>query len=423
MNMKIWRGIAVAAWVAAMGAGCAMQDDEPAAGFAHAQADAPWPQARMGAAHAGDTAGMLAAAPTRRAGPPQPPPLDTSRLVTAEIMDQAGFGRAVPAWRVQIPAGWQTTGGVVWNDAANCHSNMVQTAWSAIGPDSLSVIELMPNFGWQVQGTQIQTDPCPVAPFRSAREFLQAAAKQSRPEARVLDYMDRPEWVQEAERNSERAMRETGMNLSPGQTRRFEAGSLLLAFEKDGIEMREMLSTVVNFTQLNGNISAVATGVVSYRAPNDRLDLKLIDRILGTAEQDKQWQAMAMPRLKQNIERYFSGQRRKIDEWHSRQMAIINARGMADRHAIRMRGNREVAGIYNQIAANTSATSDRMHRRGLEAIGEYNTHAGVQGTQVQSSIHGGSQVFQSTQDPSRAYSTDEPYPNPPDDYVELQRVP
>lgn len=416
MNGNRTRQLAVAMLAFAALAACAAQEGAAVAGpdgVGHERAQ--WLQPGAGA---GDMQANLPEHPDSG-----PPPLDTRRLVTAEIMDPSGFGRPVVAWRLQIPAGWQPSGGVVWNDAANCHSNMVQTAWSAIGPDSLSVIEVMPNFGWQVAGTQIQTDPCPVAPFRSVRDFLQAAAQQSRPGARILDYIDRPEWAQQAEANSERQLREMGADMQSGQTRRFEAGSLLLAFQQDGIEMREMLSAMVSFSEIRGNISALATGVVSSRAPDRRLDLDLTDRILGTAEQDKQWQAMAMPRLKRNIEQYYAGQRRQIDEWHSRQMAIINARGMADRHAIRMRGNSEVAGIYNSIAASNSASSDKAHRLNMEAIGEYNTHAGVQGTTVQSSIHGGSQVFQSQHDPSKAFSTDAPYPNPPEDYVEVPRTP
>src|SRR5690606_34501995 len=131
--------------------------------------------AQDGAAHAAqaDASRQVSAdAPADRGVPP--PLLDTSRLVATEIVDQAGFGRPVAAWRLQAPAGWQTTGGVTWNDGANCHSNMVQTGWSAIAPDSVSIIEVMPGFAWQVAGSEIRTDPCPVASHRTAREFLEA---------------------------------------------------------------------------------------------------------------------------------------------------------------------------------------------------------------------------------------------------------
>src|SRR5690606_29098966 len=272
--------------------------------------------------------------------------------------DQAGFGRPVAAWRLQAPAGWQTTGGVTWNDGANCHSNMVQTGWSAIAPDSVSIIEVMPGFAWQVARSEIRTDPCPVASHRTAREFLEAAAQQSRPGARILDYVEQPDWARLAQQRSDEQMRRMGEALAPGQTRTVEAGSVLLAFQQDGIEMREVLSAVVSFVSLGGHRNGSAGTVVSYRAP----DMALAGRAATTLEQDPQWLDLALPRLKRNVQAYFPGQRRQIDEWHSRQMAIINARGMADRHAIRMRNSREVAGIYSAIAASTSATSDAIHR-------------------------------------------------------------
>ena len=46
---------------------------------------------------------------------------------------------------------------------------------------------------------------------------------------------------------------------------------------------------------------------------------------------------------------------------------------------------------------------------------------GVGGTAVQSSIHGGARVFQDTNNPNNAYSTDQPYAQPPGGYVELER--
>ena len=414
--MKQQPGIVAAALACAMLAACAAQDG--------ATGNAPAEQEGIaGDGYGVDTDARWQDSPGAPAEGAGPLPLDTGRLVTTEIVDRAGFGRPVTAWRLQGPAGWQTTGGVIWNDGANCHSNMVQTGWSAIAPDGISTIEVMPGFAWQVAGTEIPTDPCPVAAYRTAREFLAAAAQQSRPGARILDYVEQPDWARLAQQRSDEQMRRMGEALAPGQTRTVEAGSVLLAFQQDGIEMREVLSAVVSFVSLGGHRNGSAGTVVSYRAPHGRLDMALAERVATTLEQDPQWLDLALPRLKRNVQAYFSGQRRQIDEWHSRQMAIINARGMADRHAIRMRNSREVAGIYSAIAASTSATSDAIHRRGLEAVGEYDTYVGSAGTTVQSSIHGGSRVFQDTHDPGRAYSTDDPRPDPPSGYVELERMP
>lgn len=89
------------------------------------------------------------------------------------------------------------------------------------------------------------------------------------------------------------------------------------------------------------------------------------------------------------------------------------ARGAADRVAVRMRTGQEVAGIRNAIAANTRATSDRMHAATVSGINEADNCAGVDGGSLQAGIHGGSRVFQDTGNPGNAYSTDAPYAQPP----------
>ena len=128
-------------------------------------------------------------APVQAAQPAgMPPPLDTSRMQPAQIIDGSGFGQQMVAADVQIPAGWQTVGGVTWNDATNCIANQLQLGWSAMGPDSLTAVEILPGFHWQVAGTEIQMNPCPTAPWRSTREFLEATVQRTRPGARVLGY-------------------------------------------------------------------------------------------------------------------------------------------------------------------------------------------------------------------------------------------
>ena len=60
-----------------------------------------------------------------------------------------------------------------------------------------------------------------------------------------------------------------------------------------------------------------------------------------------------------------------------------------------------------------------MHRRSLEATGEYNSYAGQNGGPVRSSIHGGERVLQNPN--GSAFSTIDPYFNTPGSQ-ELQRV-
>lgn len=356
------------------------------------------------------------APPAAGAAGGMPPPLDTRTMQAAQIIDSNGFGQPMVAAELQIPAGWQPVGGVTWNDASNCIANQLQVGWSAIAPDSLTAVEILPGFNWQVAGTEIQMNPCPSAPYRSTREFLEATVQRTRPGARVLDYQDQPEIAQQMARAAQ-----ANPQANQQAQVRHDAGRLLIGYAKDGVEMREVLSAVVSFSSLQGNVVGGTATISSIRAPDNRLDVDLGTRVLASMRATPQWLDAMKQRSMASLQRVSSAQSSSINDWHNRQMAIINARGAADRAAIRMRTNQEVSGIYNAIAANTSATSDSMHKQTMSGIREVDNYAGVDGGTVQSSIHGGSRVFQDTGNPANAYSTDAPYPSPPSGHVELER--
>ena len=341
-----------------------------------------------------------------------PPPLDTSRMQPAQIIDQNGFGQPMVAADVQVPAGWQTVGGVSWNDNTNCVANQLQLGWSAMAPDSLTAVEILPGFNWQVSGTENQMNPCPAAPWRSTREFLEATVQRTRPGARVLGY-ERLADVEQRMAQSAQA--------NPQARLRHDAGRLLIGYAKDGVAMQELLSAAITFSSMQGNVVAGTATISSLRAPEGRLDRDLGKRIGDSMRANPQWMQAMQQRSMASLQRYDNAQRSSINDWHNRQMAIINARGAADRAAIRMRGNQEVAGIYSAIAANSSATSDRMHKTTMSGVQQVDNYAGVDGSTVQASIHGGDRVFQDTANPGNAYATDAPYAEAPAGYVELQR--
>ena len=393
------QGLAAALVVAL--AGCAQGGAAPVAtqeGQAMTQAAASLPEP--------------AAPASAQAQAPAPPPLDTTRLQAAQIVDSNGFGQPMVAADLQVPVGWQTVGGISWNDSTNCIANQLQVGWGAVAPDSLTAIEILPGFNWQVSGTEIQMNPCPAAPYRSTREFLMATVQKTRPGAQVLDYQQLPD--------VEQRMAQGGQG-NPQAQLRHDAGRLLIGYSKDGVSMQEMLTAAVTFSSMQGNIVAGTATIHALRAPAGRLDFQLGQRVADTMRPNPQWMQAMQQRSMANLQRYSSAQRNSINDWHNRQMAIINARGAADRAAIRMRGNQEVAGIYNAIASNSSATSDRMHATTMSGIQEVNNYSGVDGGTVQASIHGGDRVFQDASNPNNAYSTDAPYAEPASGYVELER--
>jgi hypothetical protein len=339
-------------------------------------------------------------------------PAAASRLQPAPITDGTGFGEPLTAATLDIPADWRTRGGVVWNHGTNCVNNKVRFDWQARSRDDLQGIELMPGYSWQVQGTAIQMNPCPQQPFRSARDFLMAVVQLKRSGAQVLDWRDRPDIA--------------GPQLAQAQAQarvqarwRVESGQVLIGYRSEGVEFRELLSTTVTFSEVQGNVMGGASGVFSYRAPAGRLDFAAAERAERSFRVDPRWGQMMVAALKDSERRFSTGQRQAIEQWHAREMARINAEGAADRAAIRAATSRELARIGSETHANTMATNDRMHRRNLEAVGEYNTYRTPEGHTVRSSIHGGQRVLQSGS--GAVFSTDDPYFNPAGSR-ELQRV-
>lgn len=328
-----------------------------------------------------------------------------------EIVDPAGFGRPMRAATAQIPAGWRTQGGVSWNRASHCITNQLQVAWIAASPDGSQAFEVLPGFNWQLDGTQIQMNPCPAAPYGSTRAFLEGIVQLSRVGARVLDYRDRPDLAQQAAASAP---------ANPQAQQRQDSGQLLIAYRHDGRDVREVLSATVAFSSVQGNVVGGTSMVFAQRAPEGQLEFALGDRIAASIRADPQWLA-AMREAGANAEHRFStNQRQQISDWHARQMAAINARGAAERAAILAQTNRDVAAIYSATNANTQATNDRIHDRTIDTINEVNPyHDPVSGRRVESSIHGGSRVLRAGDD--SYINTDDPYLNPPGSQ-ELERI-
>ncbi|MEH0168601.1 hypothetical protein [Roseateles microcysteis] len=329
-----------------------------------------------------------------------------------DIVDAQGFGQPIAAASAMIPAGWRTQGGVNWNRQTNCVGNQMRIEWLASSPDGQQALEILHGFSWQVQGTQIQMNPCPAVPFNSTQAFLAGVVQQRRPGAQIVEYRDRADLSQ--------AARAATAAPQGGTRMHFDAGQMLIAYQVNGQPVRELFSASVTFSELQGNVVGGTSMVFAQRAPEGQLDPKVGDRITSSIKANPQWVAMLQGSTRNAEQRFSSNQRQEIERWHAGEMARINAKGAADRAAIRSQTNAEVAQIYSNTNANTQATNDNMHRRNLEAIGEYNTYRDANGNNVRASIHGGQRVIRN---PDGTYTTtSNPYATPPVGGEELKKV-
>lgn len=304
-----------------------------------------------------DTASARADGDTEAAGAP----VLQADPVEIQIVDERGFGQPLVALRAELPGDWRTEGGMSWNRNSECVANHFRLQWRGRSPDGRRSLELMPGLSWQVLGTDIPMNPCPPLAARNAQNFLLMVA-QRYPGARVLGFRDRPDLAESS---------------APANGAHVEmtAGELSIAYPSGAGEVREILTATLTTSEYQGNVCIGVPMVLAYRVIGGDPDPAVSDRFLKSMQVDRDWQARMQQVSMQLVAQISERQRQGIASWHADQMGRISARGAADRAQIRMQTNREVAQIYSNTWSNGMATDERIQRRTLESIGEYNTYA------------------------------------------------
>ncbi len=305
-------------------------------------------------------------------------------MQSATILDATGFGQPMPAMHIEIPKGWSMQGGVEWNRSVECIGNTYAFNWTASSADGMHGIGLFPGLTWQVEsapGGTVALNPCPAAPMRSAREYLEFLARQSRPGARMLDFRARPELAE--------AMRTSQPTQNPGPAQvRFDSGELLIGYDLQGIPMRESLVATITISELQGTIVAWSDIPMSLRAPDGLLDFTILEHVRRSSQLDKRWGEQLIAWSRQAVEMLNQRQVRSIQEWHSRRMSEINLAGMTARHQLRMDTINEIGRINNQIVASNDASTSRQHEAFKDYIQEVQPWRDpTSGQQIDLSIH------------------------------------
>lgn len=288
------------------------------------------------------------------------------RLQKAQVIDSQGFGQPMVAYRVFIPAGWQSQGGIVWQQGQqSCGKAQTRVEWVAYSPDGYSAVEILPEEGWSghnLPNMGIQQQ-CPNVTITTIKDYLQWWVQRNRPGARILDYRDRPDFTEKAQylNKSERTV---GGELSSWA----QGGEVLIAYESQGRDMRETVAISVLF-MLNrmagvmpGEVREFLT-LVSFpgfaaRAPHGELDFKLTETVRKSIQGDPQWQALMAE--------------------HNNKMSGIAAKGAADRHKIRMDTIREIGEMNQRSFEDRMASSDRIHHDTIQTIRGVDTYVDPQ---------------------------------------------
>jgi hypothetical protein len=222
-----------------------------------------------------------------------------------QIMDQ-GMGR-LPAVNLTIPADWQFQGEVHWGGGVGgCFADAPAVAFHAQSSDGALLLEGIPNFSWvyaddpAVRREMIQDNsprtksgrkPCPILRPARAADFLRQ---------RVIPYYRRGERLVNVDPLPEfdallRKRRGLADAAAGNQATRIDAARARLAYERNGQEYEEWLTTVVVVdTAPAGRGSAYDCHAVmmwSLRAPKGQLDAtdSLFKAIAASVKPEAQW--------------------------------------------------------------------------------------------------------------------------------------
>jgi hypothetical protein len=326
-----------------------------------------------------------AAQPARQAGAGLPP--GAFRVEVAEIVDASGFSRPMVAARVLVPSGWQARGGVQW--ATGPCQEPATFAWSAASADGNSGIDFFPAQTWAAGSTG--SGDCMPGNFQNVRAYLEAHVQSRVPGARVLDYRARPDFLETSKEYYD-ALIQMFNQSGTGIRAWVDAGELLYAFQRNGVQMRGVAAAVATFyaseiaNPLGGaplwTLTGGTRGAFGAYAPDGQLDFAKVEAIRKSVKPDAAWTAEMF----------------KVTE----RLGEINARGTRERAAIIVAGgaamtratieaNQAATRNYADVSASsgagsssTSATDDRIHRERLEVLRGVETyHDPLEGGSVQ----------------------------------------
>lgn len=270
-----------------------------------------------------------------------------------DIIDRNGFEKPLVATSVLIPAGWRTEGGIVWSTHSTCGRGY-NIDFQAVSADGFSGLHIFPMQQWHWSSTGMPSGTfCPSLQITSIKQYIDSMIQQDRPGARMLDYRPRPDIAQQFQHLSH----VTPMPM--GEMRAWvEAGEALIAYHKNGVDMRESIASAVMFSLMRMQgmagvpdsdfLTAATFPGFAMRAPNGQLDFKLAEMLRKSAKPGAEWT-------------------RRISQ-HNAKISSINAKGASDRSRLIAKTGDEIRKMQADSWRIYNASSDYLARERSEAI-------------------------------------------------------
>jgi hypothetical protein len=236
------------------------------------------------------------------------------KMKQVQVVDQAGFGKPVPAADLLIPADWQFQSKVQWGNRG-CFPDLAAVSFLARSPDGKLAFEAFPSFTWQYanspavqkylvmenqQGQQTGLKPCPVNPPIPAAEVLKRVVlPKYRPGKEPVSFEPLPD-IQQLIGNRAQAL---GQQASRGgQPVQFQGDSARarLKYDLDGKPVEEWITavsvaeatTISTGSGATQGINCRAVMLYAMRAPQGQLGANeaLFRMIRASLRWEPEWQ-------------------------------------------------------------------------------------------------------------------------------------
>lgn len=293
--------------------------------------------------------------------PAQQSPANSLRVQRVEIMDRNGFEKPLVAYTMFVPSGWKPEGGVEYPPYDGC-GVLSRIRWRATAPDGIGSIDVVPEEKWSAANFPLPQNNCLRSQASNARAYLEWWAQRHRRGARVMDFRPRPDLMKGME-----AL--TRNDPSIGLRSWVDAGELLIAYEVNGKEVREAVSTVVFFThtRIQGLSGMPSTELLqgaagpgfAMRMPNGALNFKMIEALRQSVRAAPEWSARI---------RKANDDRHNATMAANRQMAQDNMREIQKRGEIMTQTRNEINAMQMGTWQSRNESMDRNQRETIESI-------------------------------------------------------
>jgi len=242
------------------------------------------------------------------------------RLKRAEVIDQHGFEKPVPAMSVLIPVGWTFQGEVKLAQHIGDPADLVKLVFRTTSPDGRLAIELLPSWNWSwvddpmmrqaiqnqsAMGAQLGRAPTQMMPPMTARDFLsKVAVPKLRPGAKLLGVEPIPDLDAALQSQVKQAQ---ALASQAGLQTRLRADEARARIQLPAGKAEEWITAVVITRAMamptlrpgTGQLAQSATyqsnaeSIYALRAPPGELPAneKLFRTVISTVRVDPAWQA------------------------------------------------------------------------------------------------------------------------------------